>query len=99
MFALGTGISFAARWLVCPGLPHQFSPAAATGKAYHVGHTKEKLPIGLKIDQAERDDFNTLIEWTAPEEWHPGLNNAECFYATDTKLYRLLDWAIAGRAN
>ena len=87
MFTLGTGIRFAAKWLVRRGSPQQLSSAATstTGKAYHVGYTKEKLPIGLKIDQAERDDFNTVIEWTAREEWIPGLNDAECFYATDSK--------------
>ena len=85
MFALSTGTRFVAKYLVRRGLPHQLLSAATPGKAYHVGHTKEKFPIGLKIDLAERDDFNTVIEWTAREKWIPGLNDAECFYATDSK--------------
>ena len=64
---------------------HHISSATATRKAYHVVHTEGKLPIELEIDQAERNDFSTLIEWTARDEWIPGLNDADCFYATDSK--------------
>ena len=32
-----------------------------------------------------RDDVNTAIEWAAAEGWNPGLHDATCFYAADSR--------------
>ena len=52
-------------------------------KRYYNGLTQNETSERLKIDLASRDDLRIMTEWAVGEQWNPGLNDFECYYATD----------------
>jgi hypothetical protein len=40
---------------------------------------------GIEIRSMQRPDVDRMIEWAAAEGWNPGLEDGECFAATDPK--------------
>ncbi len=39
----------------------------------------------LTIKTASRRDIDSAVEWAAKEGWNPGLYDADCYYAADSK--------------
>ena len=52
-------------------------------KRYYNGLTQNQTSKRLKIDLASRDDLRIMREWAIGEQWNPGPNDFECYYATD----------------
>jgi hypothetical protein len=58
-------------------------------------------PSQRNIRTATRDEVDMAVEWAAKEGWNPGLHDAECFYAQDSKgfLVAELNGEVVGCAS
>ncbi len=43
------------------------------------------IDMKYKIRVMTRKELDIAIEWAALEGWNPGINDADCFFATDPK--------------